>query len=145
MQYHLRLVKALSYDGTIHATREHPDAYTEDEAVAESALASGYFELVEITQSEEEEDAQGDDIPDGVVVHEEDAQEDAQDEDDGEELQTESTPDFDTLSTMTKAELIAFAKERDIDVSRCRTKDDILGAISVAYGGSYTVIDLQHE
>ena len=128
MQYHLRLVKALSYDGTIHATREHPDAYTEDEAVAESALASGYFELVEITQTEAEEDAQG----------EEDG-----DEEEGPSM--ESTPDFETLATMTKAELTAFAKERDIDVSRCRTKDDILGAISVAYGGSYTMMELQHE
>ena len=142
--YHLRLIKALSYCGAIHATRERPDAYTEDEAVAESALASGYFELVEITQPEVEEDAQGNDIPDGIAVHEGDAQgEEDGDEEEGPSM--ESTPDFETLATMTKAELTAFAKERDIDVSRCRTKDDILGAISVAYGGSYTMIDLQHE
>ena len=41
--YHLRLIKALSYDGAVSATREHPDTYTEVEAIAQEAVASGYF------------------------------------------------------------------------------------------------------
>lgn len=45
--FHLRLIKGRSYSGDIAATREEPDAYTEDEAIAEKAVASGYFELAE--------------------------------------------------------------------------------------------------
>lgn len=44
--YHLKLIKALSYTGAISATREKPDAYTDDEAIAQAAVASGYFRLV---------------------------------------------------------------------------------------------------
>lgn len=44
--YHLRLCKALSYTGIVSATKKEPDVYTEDKAVAEQAVASGYFELV---------------------------------------------------------------------------------------------------
>ena len=48
--YHLRLKKALSYNGVVSATRKNPDVYTEDEAAVNAALASGYFDLVEDTQ-----------------------------------------------------------------------------------------------
>lgn len=48
--YHLRLKKALSYNGVVSATRKNPDVYTEDEATAKAAVASGYFDLVEDTQ-----------------------------------------------------------------------------------------------
>lgn len=47
MKYHLRLKKALSYNGVVSATRKNPDVYTEDKATAEAAVASGYFDLVE--------------------------------------------------------------------------------------------------
>lgn len=45
--YHLRLCKALSYTGVVSATRKEPDVFTEDKAIADKALASGYFQLVE--------------------------------------------------------------------------------------------------
>ena len=61
------------------------------------------------------------------------------------EVEVEPQPDYDALAKMSKAELIAFAKEREIDVSKCRTKSDILEEISIAYGGSPTMIDLQRE
>ena len=48
--YHLRLKKALSYNGVVSATRKNPDVYTEYEATAKAAVASGYFDLVEDTQ-----------------------------------------------------------------------------------------------
>lgn len=44
--FHLKLIKALSYSGEIKATAKNPDAYTEDEAIAKRAVASGYFKLV---------------------------------------------------------------------------------------------------
>lgn len=45
--YHLRLKKAKSYDGpNIRATHSAPDVFTEDEAAATAAVASGYFDLL---------------------------------------------------------------------------------------------------
>lgn len=44
--YHLRLKKALSYSGIVSATREHPDIYIEDSAIAVAAEATGYFEFI---------------------------------------------------------------------------------------------------
>lgn len=44
--YHLRLIKALSYHGIVKATKKNPDAYTDDKATAEAAVATGYFEIV---------------------------------------------------------------------------------------------------
>lgn len=136
--YHLRLNKALSYTGAISATRENPDVFTDDEATAVAAVASGYFDLIEVPTEPEaapepakepvgEPAAEGED-PDGYV-----------------DVTVSSTPDFETLAAMTKAELTAFAKERDISLDKCKTKEDILGAISVHYGGSWSMIDLQHE
>lgn len=45
--YHLRLCKALSYTGVVSATRKEPDVFTEDKAISDKAIASGYFQLVE--------------------------------------------------------------------------------------------------
>lgn len=45
--YHLKLIKALSYHGVVTATRQAPDVYTDSREVAEAAVATGYFTLVE--------------------------------------------------------------------------------------------------
>lgn len=45
--YHLRLIKALSYTGVVEATKQHPDVYVEDKAIADRAIATGYFKLME--------------------------------------------------------------------------------------------------
>ena len=118
--YHLRLCKALSYSGAISATHKHPDVYVEDEATATTAVATGYFRLLGgAAQAAEPEPENG---------PEPDAQ-----------------PDYEALSAMKKAELVAYAEEHGIDLSGCSSKEDILSAISVAYGGSYTMIDLQKQ
>ena len=114
--YHLRLNKALSYTGAISATRENPDVFTDDEATAVAAVASGYFDLIEVPTEPEaapepakepvgEPAAEGED-PDGYV-----------------DVTVSSTPDFETLAAMTKAELTAFAKERDISLDKCKTME----------------------
>lgn len=115
--YHLRLCKALSYTGIVSATKKEPDVYTEDKAVAEKAVASGYFELV--GDSGEPEAAGG--------------------------QEEENEVDYEGLSGMTKAELTAYAAERGISLEGCTTKADMLEAISIAHGGSPTMIDLQKE
>lgn len=45
--YHLKLIKSLSYHGIVKATKENPDVYTDDEEVADAAVATGFFELAE--------------------------------------------------------------------------------------------------
>lgn len=52
-------------------------------------------------------------------------------------------PDYEALSKLNKTELEKYAKSHDIDISGCKTKADILQAISVANGGSYTMMELQ--
>ena len=52
MKYHLKLKKALSYNGVVSATRKNPDVYTEDKATAEAAVATGYFDLVEYIEDD---------------------------------------------------------------------------------------------
>ena len=47
--YHLKLCKGLSYygmGGALKATRQQPDVLTEDKAIADAAVASGFFKLV---------------------------------------------------------------------------------------------------
>lgn len=123
--YHLKLIKGRSYTGVVSATSSRPDAYTEDEAAALAAVASGYFRLVEEpTKGESGKGETGD-------------------ENNGQDETGDKVPDFEALAAMSKAELAAYAEEHEIDLKGCRTKDDMLEAISVAYGGSYTMIDLQ--
>lgn len=44
--YALKLIKGLSYSGVVKASQKHPYVQTEDEATANAAVATGYFELV---------------------------------------------------------------------------------------------------
>lgn len=58
-----------------------------------------------------------------------------------------SAPAFDaeTLAAMSDEELKAFVEEKGIDLTGCETREDALEAISVALGGSYTMLDLMRE
>lgn len=119
--YHLRLCKGLSYcnaNGTIQATRQQPDIYIPDKATADAAIASGFFTLV------------------GV--------------DDTEDSPTEETPapafDAEVLAELDLAELTDYADKNGISLEGVpATKADVLEAISVANGGSYTMLDLMRE
>ena len=105
--YHLKLIKALSYTGAVSATRKEPDVYTEDKAVADAAVASGYFKLVEEVAGSN--DGDGTTPPTG-----------------NEEL------DYDKLMRLKKDDLIAKAEEMGIDTADLETKDDLAKAICAA-------------
>ena len=47
MSYHLKLCKALSYTGVVSADKKNPDVFVEDKTIADTAVATGYFRLVE--------------------------------------------------------------------------------------------------
>lgn len=165
--YHLKLCKGLSYhsmDGKITATRQQPDIYTEDKAVADAAVASGFFKLVG--------EGEGDRFPPygEVVGHLDPEQLESMTIPDLKKLAGEmgvdikglkdkgaiikaicavevSAPAFDAeeLAAMSDEELKTFAEEKEIDITNCESREDILEAISVALGGSYTMLDLMRQ
>lgn len=160
MGYHLKLIKGLSYtgfDGAINATAEQPGVSVEDKDTADALVASGYFKQVEAVNDE----------PEMLEGHLDRAQLEGMKLDELKQLAADlgldtkgltkkaeyveaiasvevSAPAFDAeaLAAMADEELSAFAKERNIDLGNCKTRKDALEAISVALGGSYTVLDL---
>jgi hypothetical protein len=116
----LKLIKARSYSGFVRATREKPIVEVELFDDAQALVASGYFEIItgQPSIAEADDDDMDDDVGDAV-------------------------PDYEDLSTKTKAELVAYADENGIDIEGLKTKPEILKAISIADGGSSAMIDLQ--
>lgn len=112
----VRLIKGRSYSGAVRVTAKQPIVDVSEE-MAKALIATGYFVPCAVADApESQEDAGG-----------------------------ESVPDYEALSEMTKAELIKYAEDNGIDIEGCKTKADILEAISVANGGSYTMMELQEE
>lgn len=164
--YHLKLCKGLSYhsmDGKIKATRQQPDAYTEDKATADAAVASGFFKLVgevetpllpsgEVLGHLDPEQLESMTIPELKKLA----------EDMGVDIKglkakadiiaaivavDVSAPAFDgeALAAMSDEELKALVEEKGIDLTGCQTREAALEAISAALGGSYTMLDLMRE
>ncbi|MCD8206694.1 MAG: hypothetical protein LUD72_02015 [Bacteroidales bacterium] len=112
----LKLVKGLSYCGHgIRASAKIP-AVTVDDETAAALLATGYFAPCGCDSAGDEPDEEAD-----------------------------SEPDYAELAGMTKAELVQFADATGVDLTGCRTKADILTAISEANGGCCTMIEIQHR
>lgn len=112
----LRLIKARSYNGLVRATANAPFVDVDTDKDAQALVATGYFEVC------------GKSVPSAGSSEVEDGG---------------SSPDYDALSAMTKAELTAYAESNSINIEDCKTKADILEAISVANGGSRTMMELQ--
>lgn len=164
--FHLKLCRGLSYcnaSGTIEATRQKPDIYIEDKATADAAVASGFFSFIG------EEDAPWP-PPGEVLGHLDRAQLEGMTVPDLKKLAGDmgvdikglkdkaaiieaiaavevSAPAFDAeaLAAMSDEELEALTKEKGIDLTGCQTREDALERISVALGGSYTMLDLMRE
>jgi len=113
----VKLIKALSYSGAVKATREQPYVNVNTEEEAQALVNTGFFSVCASP------------VPDNGSK-----------DDKGDEL-----PDYEALSEMTKAELAAYAENNQIDIEGCKTKADILEAISVANGGSYAMLGLQED
>ena len=54
--YHIKLCKALSYYGAVQATKETPDVFIENKEIADKAIESGYFKMVEAYEKSITED-----------------------------------------------------------------------------------------
>lgn len=150
--YRLKLTKARSYTrGGVTVTQEKPFADVEDAETVEALLSSGYFTLVsspDVPGAEPDNSGTEGTEADGSGTEGTEADSDGTEgtePDSSEPEGTELKPDYDALSKMSKADLTVYAKEREIDIGKCKTKSDILTAISMAYGGSPTMIDLQRD
>lgn len=163
--YHLKLCRGLSYygmGGALKATRQQPDVYTEDKATADDAVASGFFKFVG-------EGEAPDFLPPGEVMgHLAPEQLESMTIADLKKLAADmsvdikgckdkaaiiaaisavqvSAPAFDaeTLAEMDLDELTNYAAENGISLEEVPfAKEDVLEAICVAKGGSYTMLDL---
>ena len=122
--YHLKLMKGMSFTGIVEATTDKPDVFTEDKATAESAVATGYFELVEQEEHEEQED-------DSAITQKEGK----------------------TLDEMTVSELETFAGYHDVSLKGLSKKADMISKLKEELGeektdgivdyGSPTMVQLQ--
>lgn len=112
----LKLQKVKSYHGAVDATQKKPVVDVSDSKLAETLLKAGYF--VAVAEDAAEGEASGDSESDGGV-------------------------DYEALSKLSKDELTQYAEDNDIDISGCKTKAEILEAVSLASGGCSTMIDLQ--
>lgn len=113
--FHLRLCKGLSYLGIVRATKSEPDVFVPEEEMAKDLVASGYFEMV-TSGAEKIQPHTGDAEKSEPVVDmfEEDPESEAQ-----------GDPELLELQKKNKAELIEYAGRYGIDITGCKTKDDI--------------------
>lgn len=110
--FHLRLCKGLSYLGIVRATKAEPDVYVQEEEKAKALVASGYFEMV--TSEAEKIQPLAGTIENAENMFGEAEETENQEESELMELQKKSKP-----------ELIEYANVAGIDITGCKTKDDI--------------------
>lgn len=111
--YHLKLVKALSYCGVVKATRQHPDVFVEDKAVAAAAVATGYFRLIE----------DGEEQPD-----------DGEEKEPGKRLEEMTVPELETFAAYKGVSLKGINRKADIIA---RLKEE-LGTEETENGAGYS-------
>ncbi len=160
MAYRIMLTKGLSYTGfggKVKATRKNPVAIVESKAIADAAVASGFFKFVEemdeaplLNGHLDPEQLEGMDIKElkalaaqmGIDTKGMKAKKDYITA-----IRAVESPAFDAaaLAAMSDEELAEFVKEHNIDLTGCQTREEGLERISVALGGSYTMLDLMRE
>ena len=130
--YHLKLVKALSFTGIVTATKKNPDVFVEDKAIADAAVATGYFKLIE----EAEEPPEG--------GEEKEPGEGGGDKEPGKKLEEMTVPELETFAAYKGISLKGISKKADI-IAKLKAE---LGAAEteneVDYG-SPTMTELQAQ
>lgn len=98
--YHLKLIKALSFTGIVTATKKNPDVFVEDKAAADTAVATGYFKLIEEVQ-EPPEGGEEKELGGG-------------DKEQGKELEEMTVQDLETFAAYKEISLKGIFKKADI-------------------------------
>lgn len=119
--YHLKLMKGMSFTGIVEATKDKPDVFTEDKATAESAVATGYFELV---KQEEQED-------DGATTQKE-----------GKTLDEMTVSELETLASYHDVSLKGLSKKADM-ISKLKEELGEEKTDGIVEYGSPTIVQLQ--
>lgn len=124
--YHLRLIKGKSYWGVVRATEKEPDVFVEGKKKAEHLVKTGYFQIIddmaeqigklEGTEILKKDGIDAQNLPEDVGIFE---------DTEGEEEAVKEKPIIMELQIMTKAELADYADKNGIDITGCKTKDDI--------------------
>lgn len=113
--YHLKLTKALSYSGIVEATKQKPDVFVEDKAIADKAVATGYFTLVD-----------------------EDGKESAKKPAEGTGNEKTGENSSKALEEMTMAELETYAAYHDVSLKGIRSKAAAVAKIKETLGAKET-------
>ena len=111
--YHLRLIKGKSYWGIVKASEKEPDVFVPEKEKADRLVKTGFFTLVGEEAEQEVEQKNPDDMECTELFSDE-----AVDE-------PQEKPIIMELQGMTKAELAEYADKKGIDITGCKTKDDI--------------------
>lgn len=119
--FHLKLIKGKSYWGIVCASESKPDVYVPEKAQADQLLKSGYFMLVDNPGKEMEKTSAEETAADVA--------EDAGEMFTGEDEESNEDSVITELQRKSKAELVAYAEQNGIDITGCKTKDNILSCI----------------
>ena len=125
--YKLKLIKALSYRGVVKASIEHPFVETDDPAIADAAVATGYFELVENNKPAEPLAETSEPEP----------------EDEGKALEDMTVAELETYATYNNISLKS-AKTKALKIAKLREELGIEEGQKVTYG-SPTMVDLESK
>lgn len=114
--YRLQLIKGKTYWGAgVKAIQENPFVEVKTEEQANRLVKTGYFTMVEEEMPAQTKENTNTDLvfPDG---------------DDVEECDSESSV-LEELQKKKKEELVQYASENGIDITGCKTKDDMISKI----------------
>ena len=124
--FKLRLIKALSYSGIVKASVDNPIVFTDDQATAEEAVATGYFELVN-------DNAAGN----TAEVAEQEPEEE------GKALEDMTVSELETYATYNNISLKS-ARTKALKITKLREELGIEAGQKVTYG-SPTMVDLESK
>ena len=130
--YHLRLYKGRSYCGVVSATKEKPDVFVEDKAIADAAVATGYFKLIE--EAEEPTEGGEDKEPGEGGV----------DKEPGKKLEEMTVPELETFAAYNGISLKGISKKADI-IAKLKEELGVAETENEVDYGSPTMTELQGQ
>ena len=130
--YHLKLVKALSFTGIVTATKKNPDVFVEDKAIADAAVATGYFKLIE--EAEEPTEGGEDKEPGEGGV----------DKEPGKKLEEMTVPELETFAAYNGISLKGISRKADI-IAKLKEELGVAETENEVDYGSPTMTELQGQ
>lgn len=128
--YRLKLIKGKTYWGAgVKASQEKPIVEVKTKDHAERLLKSGHFAFFDFGEEVKAPEAPSETKEDSLFADEEEVEEEP------------GNPDLDELKAKKKDELVDYAAECGIDITGCKTKEDIFNRIVEAQERAAAVRD----